>query len=163
MRGAKGAVLPLKKLVSVVRGLRRQGRTVAFTNGCFDILHVGHLDSLERIKKKADVLIVALNSDASVRRLKGVGRPLVRAKERARLLAALEPVDFVTIFSEDTPLKVIWAIRPDVLAKGGDWRPEQIVGSDIVKASGGRVISVPYMPGHSTTRLIKNIRVSGTI
>ncbi len=146
-----------------MRSLRREGRTVAFTNGCFDILHVGHLDSLERIKKKADVLIVALNSDASVRRLKGAGRPIVRAKERARLLAALEPVDFVTIFSEDTPLKVIQAIRPDVLAKGGDWKPEQIVGSDIVKASGGRVISVPYVSGHSTTRLIKNIRVAGTL
>ena len=139
--------------------MKRQGRRIAFTNGCFDLLHVGHLDAFERIKRQADCLIVAVNSDASIRRLrKGLGRPIVPAKERARLVAALKPVNYVTLFSEETPLKVIRAIRPDVLAKGGDWKRKKIVGGDFVKSTGGRVIAVPYLQGHSTTRLIERIQ-----
>ncbi len=151
-------VLPLPILVRVVRRLRRQGKRFAFTNGCFDLLHVGHLSYLERIKRHADLLIVAVNSDSSVRRLKGFGRPVVPARERARLVAALKPVDYVTIFSESTPLKVIRAIRPDLLAKGGDWKAEKIVGARWVRSYGGRVMVVPYLRGHSSSVLIERSR-----
>ncbi len=148
-------VLPLKKLLPILRKLKKQGQRIAFTNGCFDLLHIGHLAYLEQIKKRADVLVVAINTDASVRRLKGPGRPLVAAAERARLVAALKPVDFVTLFSEPTPLKVIRAVRPDLLAKGGDWKADRIVGVEIVKSYGGWVAVIPTVKGHSTTRLIE--------
>jgi D-beta-D-heptose 7-phosphate kinase/D-beta-D-heptose 1-phosphate adenosyltransferase len=154
-----GAVLPLNKLVSTVRKLRARRKKIAFTNGCFDLLHVGHLDSLERIKRKADILVVAVNSDASVRGLKGKGRPVVPAKERARMVAGLKPVDYVVIFSEKTPLRVIAALQPDLLAKGGDWKPSAIVGSSLVRACGGKVVSVPYLKGHSTTRILENVHL----
>lgn len=152
------SILPLNQLVRLVRRLRRQGKRIAFTNGCFDLLHIGHLAYLEQIKKKADLLVVAVNTDASVRRLKGPGRPLVRAAERARLVAALKPVDYVTLFSEPTPLKVIRAIRPDLLAKGGDWTADRIVGAKLVKSYGGRVAVIQYIAGRSTTRLIRKSR-----
>ena len=148
-------VLPLKKLLPILRKLKRQGKRIAFTNGCFDLLHIGHLSYLERIKPRADILVVAINTDASVRRLKGRGRPIVPAPERARLLAALRPVDFVTFFSEPTPLNVIRAVRPDLLAKGGDWQADRIVGAKFVKSIGGRVAVIPYVAGHSTTRLLE--------
>ena len=152
-------VLSLAKLQQVVRRLRRRGKRVAFTNGCFDLLHAGHLDYLEKIKSKADILVVAVNSDRSVRGLKkGPGRPLVPEKERARLVAALKPVDFVVVFSEPTPLKVIQALQPDVLAKGGDWKKEAIVGRDLVERRGGKVVVVPFLKGYSTTGLVKRIR-----
>ncbi len=151
-------VLALNRLVSVVRRLRRQGKTIAFTNGCFDLLHAGHLDYLQRIKKKADCLIVAVNSDSSVRKIKGPHRPIIPVKERSALVAALKPVDYVTIFPETTPLKVIGVVKPDILAKGGDWKPNQIVGGDLVKSSGGRVLVIPYLKKHSTSRLIQRIR-----
>ena len=155
---AASRVLPLNRLLSLIRRERRRGRAIAFTNGCFDLLHSGHLDTFERIKRHADFLVVAVNSDASVRRLKGPRRPLVPARERARLVAALKPVDAVTIFSESTPLKLIRLIRPDILAKGGDWRPEDIVGRRIVESTGGKVLVTPYLKGHSTTRLLHRIR-----
>ena len=151
-------VLSLPDLVRVVRRLRRQGKRIAFTNGCFDLLHVGHLSYLERIKRRADVLVVSVNSDSSVRRLKGPGRPVVPARERARLVAALKPVDYVTIFSEATPLKVIRAIRPHLLAKGGDWKAQEIVGREWVESHGGQVLVVPYLQDHSTSRLIQRSR-----
>ncbi len=147
-------VLPLSRLLPLVRRLRRQKRTIAFTNGCFDLLHVGHLESFERIKRRADCLIVGVNSDSSVQRLKGPRRPLVPARQRARLVAALKAVDYATIFSETTPLKLIRAIRPDLLAKGGDWSKEKIVGRAVVEASGGRVWATPFIEGHSTSRLV---------
>ena len=151
-------ILPLNQLVRVVRRLKARGKRVAFTNGCFDLLHAGHLDYLTRIKRKADCLIGAVNSDASVRRLKkGPGRPVVPEKERAALVAALKPVDYVTIFSESTPLKVIRALKPDLLAKGGDWKPDRIVGRETVEAAGGRVLVIPFLKGYSTTRLIQRI------
>ena len=158
MTGSNRRVFPLSRLTAITRRLQRKGKTVAFTNGCFDLLHVGHLDVLERIKRRADVLVVAVNSDASVRRLKGPGRPLVPARERARLIAALQPVDYVTLFSEPTPLNAIRAIRPDLLAKGGDWTRERIVGAGFVESHGGRVVVVPYLKGRSTTRLLEKIR-----
>ena len=154
------SVLPLYRLLPIVRRLRRQGKVVAFTNGCFDLLHIGHLDTLERIKKEADYLIVAVNSDASVRRLKGPGRPVVPAAERARLIASLKPVDYAFIFSEETPLKVIQAIRPNLLAKGADWKLDKIIGKEVVEASGGRILAVPYRKNHSTTRLLHRLRAA---
>ena len=150
-------VLPLKQLLPVVRRLQRQGKIVAFTNGCFDILHIGHLDAMEQIKRHADCLIVAINSDASVRRLKGPGRPVVPAAERARMMASLKPVDYVVLFSEDTPLKVIQTLRPNLLAKGADWKLDKIVGKEVVESAGGRVLAVPYKKNHSTTRLLQRI------
>ena len=155
---AKSRVVSLRQLLPTVRRLRRQGKTVAFTNGCFDLLHAGHLDYLEKIKRRADCLIVGINSDASVRRLKGSGRPILPLQERARLLASLKPVDYVTAFSEPTPFALIQAIRPNLLAKGGDWQKEKIVGRHIVESSGGKVLVIPYLKGHSTTGLIRRIR-----
>ena len=154
-------VLSLAELARRLKRLRRRGKRIAFTNGCFDLLHAGHLDYLEKVKSRADILVVALNSDRSVRRLKkGPGRPLVPERERARLVAALKPVDFAVIFSEPTPLKVIQALQPDLLAKGGDWKKETIVGREVVERRGGKVVVIPYLKGHSTTGLVKRIRRS---
>ncbi|MCS6818040.1 MAG: D-glycero-beta-D-manno-heptose 1-phosphate adenylyltransferase [Blastocatellia bacterium] len=138
--------------------LRREGRRVVFTNGCFDLLHPGHIRFLQQAKALGDVLIVAINSDASVRALKGPGRPIFPERERAEMLAALEAVDYVTIFDDLTPRALIAALLPDVLVKGGDWRLEEIVGREEVEAAGGRVLSLPYHEGYSTTRLIERIR-----
>ena len=136
---------------------RRQGRTIAVTNGCFDLIHAGHVQYLERIKRLADVLVVGINSDASVHRLKGAGRPLMPARDRARVLAGLRAVDYVVVFEEDTPLALIRTVRPDLLAKGSDWAASKIVGADVVRRAGGRVVRVPYLAGRSTTRLIEKI------
>lgn len=130
---------------------------MAFTNGCFDLLHAGHVQYLERIKRLADVLVVGVNSDRSVRRLKGPGRPLVPVRDRARLLAALRAVDYVTIFHETTPERLIRAVKPDVLAKGADWAAGEIVGADLVHRWGGRVSRIPLLPGRSTSGLIRKI------
>lgn len=131
----------------------RRGRTVVFTNGCFDLVHAGHLKVLEWAKKRGDILVVGLNSDASVRRLKGPRRPILPLADRAALLAALKPVDFVTWFSEDTPRSLIQRLRPDVLVKGGDWSPTTIVGREFVK----KVVRVPLLKGRSTTGIIATI------
>lgn len=135
-----------------------RGKRLVFTNGCFDLLHKGHVTYLERARAQGDALVVALNSDASVRRLKGTGRPLNSLADRAEVIAALEAVDFVTWFSEDTPLKTILKIRPDVLVKGGDWKADQIVGGREVKTWGGKVKSLTFVPGRSTTKLIQKAR-----
>jgi rfaE bifunctional protein nucleotidyltransferase chain/domain len=135
--------------------LRRQRKRIVFTNGCFDLIHPGHVRYLRAAKRLGDVLVVALNSDASVRRLKGPQRPLVPLRDRCEVVAALEMVDYVTVFKEDTPYKVIAQLRPDVLVKGGDWKPGEIVGADIVRARGGIVGSLPFASGYSTTRLVK--------
>jgi|ERR1035437_2331743 rfaE bifunctional protein nucleotidyltransferase chain/domain len=137
--------------------LRRHGKRVVFTNGCFDLIHPGHVRYLRAAKRLGDVLVVALNSDASVRRLKGPTRPLVRQRDRCEVMAALEMVDFVTVFSEDTPYKLITRLQPDVLVKGGDWTSDRIVGADIVRARGGTVRSLRFAPGYSTTRLVERI------
>ena len=137
---------------------RRRGRTVVFTNGCFDLLHYGHVRYLEAAKRKGDVLIVGLNTDASVRRLKGRGRPVTPQKERAAVLAALACVDYVTLFNEDTPLRLIRAVRPDVLVKGGDWKRSRIVGASDVASYGGRVLRIPLVKGRSTTGLLKRLK-----
>jgi D-beta-D-heptose 7-phosphate kinase/D-beta-D-heptose 1-phosphate adenosyltransferase len=142
-------------------GLPRQaGRRVVFTNGCFDLLHPGHLRGFEMARELGDVLIVGLNSDASVRQLKGPGRPVIPECERAEILASFEAVDAVVIFDELTPRNVIARLLPDVLVKGGDWAGDQIVGREEVEAAGGRVVSIPVVPGYSTTAILQKIRDS---
>jgi D-beta-D-heptose 7-phosphate kinase/D-beta-D-heptose 1-phosphate adenosyltransferase len=139
--------------------LRRQGKRIVFTNGCFDLIHPGHVRYLRAARRLGDVLVVAVNTDASVRRLgKGPGRPLNRERDRAEVLAALEMVDYVTLFGEETPVALIRELRPDVLVKGGDWTPDRIAGADIVRSYGGRVRSLPFAAGYSTTRLIAKMR-----
>ena len=137
---------------------KRNGRCIVFTNGCFDLLHPGHIGSLEQARALGDALIVGLNSDASVRQLKGAGRPVLPERERAEILAALECVDAVVIFDELTPREVIARLLPDILVKGGDWPGDQIVGREEVEAAGGRVVSVPVVPGYSTTEILQKIR-----
>lgn len=153
----KSKIKSASALVRIVRSLRRCGRRVVFTNGCFDILHAGHVSYLESARKKGDVLVVGINSDSSVRRLKGRHRPVVPQARRAEVVAALESVDYVVIFPEDTPERLILALRPDVLVKGGDWKIEDIVGSRFVLENGGRVCSVKFVRGLSTTSLIRKI------
>jgi rfaE bifunctional protein nucleotidyltransferase chain/domain len=135
-----------------------QNKTVVFTNGCFDIIHPGHIHVLERARSMGDVLIVGLNSDASVVRLKGPSRPVFNEGARATVLSALKAVDYVTIFNEDTPFDLIKFFRPDVLVKGGDWPIEKIVGYDFVTSYGGHVFSIPYVEGYSTTNVISLIK-----
>jgi len=141
---------------------KRNGRRVVFTNGCFDLLHPGHIGSLEQARALGDALIVGLNSDASVRQLKGAGRPVLPERERAEILAALEFIDAVLIFDELTPREVIARLLPDVLVKGGDWPGDQIVGREEVEAAGGRVVSIPVLPGYSTTAILQKIREGAT-
>ena len=154
-------VLALPALRRRVATHRRAGQRVVFTNGVFDLLHPGHVRYLRAAKRLGDVLVVGLNSDRSVRRLaKGPERPLVRERDRAEVLAALEMVDYVTIFGQDTPYELIRALRPDVLVKGGDWTVDRIVGADLVLARGGRVKSLRFAPGYSTTALVERIKAA---
>ncbi|MDP8265061.1 MAG: D-glycero-beta-D-manno-heptose 1-phosphate adenylyltransferase [Candidatus Aceula lacicola] len=152
-----------KKIVSLtvlkkkIVALRKKGLKIIFTNGCFDLLHVGHVNYLEKIKGDRDVLIVAVNSDASVKKIKTKGRPIQSQESRAGVVAGLEAVDFVTIFSEETPYETIKALKPDVLVKGADWKSKGIVGEDIVKVNGGRVKLVKYLKGFSTTNIVKAV------
>ena len=138
--------------------LRREGRRVAFTNGCFEILHAGHVELLERARAEADFLIVAVNDDASVRRLKGPERPVVPLEERLAVLGAVRFVDLLVPFPEDTPLRLVELLLPDVLVKGADWPLDGIVGREAVEAAGGRVVRVPLRPGVSTTELLRRAR-----
>jgi D-beta-D-heptose 7-phosphate kinase/D-beta-D-heptose 1-phosphate adenosyltransferase len=137
-----------------VRGWRAQGLRVGFTNGCFDLLHPGHVKVLAKARAECDRLVVGLNGDASVRRLKGEGRPVQNALARADVLAALEAVDLVVLFEQDTPLELIERLRPTVLVKGGDYRREDVIGREVVEADGGHVVLVELVPGHSTTDIV---------
>ncbi len=153
---------PASKVVSREEAVRLAGPgrafRLVFTNGCFDLLHPGHVQCLGRARELGDVLLVAVNSDASVRRLgKGPGRPLVGERSRAEVVAALECVDLVTVFDEDTPREVVAALVPDVLVKGGDYSEEEVAGARTVRASGGEVVIVPLLPGHSTSRLLERM------
>jgi len=144
------------------RDLQGRGQKVVFTNGCFDLLHPGHLRYLEEARSLGDALIIGVNTDLSVTRLgKGLGRPLTPEADRARVLAACACVDRVVLFAEDTPLALITLLTPDILVKGGDYQLDEIVGREVVLARGGRVVALPFVPGYSTTRLIDRIR-SGT-
>lgn len=147
-------------LAAVATGERESGKRIVFTNGCFELLHVGHVRYLAAAREAGDLLIVGLNSDASVRRLKGPPRPLVPQTARAEVLAALAAVDWVTIFEQDTPESLIRGLRPDVIVKGGDWAPERVVGREIVEAYGGSVIIVPTVEGFSTSALAERIRAN---
>ena len=138
---------------------KRNGRRVVFTNGCFDLLHPGHIETLEKARNLGDALVVGVNSDRSVRESKGAGRPILPERERAEILAALECVDGVVIFDEPTPQEIISALLPDVLVKGGDWASDQIVGREDVEAAGGKVVSIPVLAGYSTTAILEKIRM----
>jgi len=153
-----GKIRELSELKTIVTKAKAKGQKVVFTNGCFDLLHLGHVHLLREAKKMGDLLVVALNSDRSVKKIKGSNRPILPETERAELLAALEAVDYVTLFNEPDPSKVIEELKPDVLVKGGDWTKGQVIGGELVEQNGGKVAVVPYLQGHSTTKIIEAIR-----
>lgn len=155
-----GQVVSQDELILHVAERKRNGQRVVFTNGCFDLLHPGHIRLLEEARALGDALVVAINSDASVRRIKGNRRPVIPEHERAEVLAALEAVDYVVVFDEPTPQGLIARVLPDVLVKGSDWGSDEVVGRAEVEAAGGRVVSIPFEPGYSTTNLIERIRNS---
>ena len=150
-------LFPAAALANRLASFRREGKRIVFTNGCFDLLHPGHIHTLTQAKALGDVLVVAINSDASVKRLKGERRPILNQEERAVMLSALAMVDYVTIFAENTPLEVIRLLLPDVLVKGGDWGADAVVGREVVEANGGEVVLIPYQAGFSTTDIIERI------
>ena len=144
-------------LTPLIEQERTNGRLVVFTNGCFDLLHAGHVKYLQAARQLGDLLVLGLNSDASVRRLKGPKRPLINEEERAHILAALDCIDYVCLFDEDTPLELIAALRPQILVKGGDYTTDAVVGRDIVESYGGRVELIPFVDGKSTTNIIEKV------
>jgi len=150
-------ILKLSDLIQRLESLRKSGKQIVFTNGCFDILHVGHVRYLAAARSEGDVLVVGLNSDASVKSIKPDNRPIVNQEQRAEVLAGLSVVDFITIFDESDPMPLIRAIKPDILVKGADWNEKEIVGADVVKAYGGKVVRVEVVPGISTSRIIRRI------
>ncbi len=151
-------IMSTDALIKERQHLRREGKRLVFTNGCFDLLHPGHVSYLRQARSLGDALVVALNSDRSVRNIKGPCRPILNQQERAEVIAALEAVDYVTIFDDETPRELIAAVLPDVLVKGGDWALDEIVGREEVEAAGGRVLSLPYIEGSSTTDIIERIK-----
>jgi D-beta-D-heptose 7-phosphate kinase/D-beta-D-heptose 1-phosphate adenosyltransferase len=152
-----GKVQTLPRALEQIARWRHRGHAVGFTNGCFDLLHPGHVSLIEQARAACDRLVLGLNSDASVRRLKGEGRPVQSETARAAVLASLAAVDLVVIFAEDTPAELIAAIRPDILVKGADYRIEEVVGADLVQSWGGKVVLAELKPGHSTTATIRRI------
>ncbi len=153
----RSKILKLTDLIQMVKDLRKSGKQIVFTNGCFDILHVGHVRYLVAARSEGDVLVVGLNSDASVKSIKPDDRPIVTQAQRAEVLAGLTFVDFITIFDESDPLALISAIKPDILVKGADWKEKEIVGADVVTAYSGKVVRVEVVPGISTSRIIRRI------
>ncbi|MFH1360562.1 MAG: D-glycero-beta-D-manno-heptose 1-phosphate adenylyltransferase [Candidatus Omnitrophota bacterium] len=151
-------IVNVKTLKRILPAWKKRGRTIAFTNGCFDLLHVGHIDYLEKSKKLNRILVVGLNSDASVKKIKGHKRPINSQNNRARVLAALSCVDYVVIFHEADPYRLVQALKPDVLIKGADWKNKKVIGNDIVRALHGKVELIKYLKGYSTTNLIRLIR-----
>jgi len=150
-------IQPLSKLVKIREELRRQGKKVVFTNGCFDLLHSGHIHLFREAKKLGDVLLVAVNDDASVEKIKGAFRPVFPLEERLEVLEAIGDVDYLTFFSEETPQEIIASLLPDVLVKGGDWSPEEVVGRSEVEEAGGEVVVIPYLKGYSSSAIIEKI------
>ena len=151
-------IFGLDQAIAFVNGLHTARKTVVFTNGVFDLLHPGHVRYLQQARLLGDALIVGVNSDRSVRSIKGEGRPITPESERAEILAALKPVDAVVLFDDDTPHALIRKLQPDVLVKGADWGEESIIGRDVVEARGGKVVRVPFATGYATTRIIQKIR-----
>ena len=148
----------LDELTEMTKRLKKEGKKIIFTNGCFDLLHLGHIRYLKEARRLGDILLIGLNSDNSVRSLKGKDRPLVKEKDRAEILSALEMVDYIVIFNELTPKNLIDKIVPDVLVKGGDWRKEEVVGRNTVEVQGGKVVIIPEIKGYSTSTLISKIQ-----
>lgn len=146
-----------EELRKIVEALKLEGKQIVFTNGCFDLLHVGHIRYLEKAKGLGDILIVGVNSDRSVRMIKGPERPILPEEERAEVLSGLGCIDYIILFDEPTPLELIAQLQPHVLVKGGDWTKETTVGKEIVESSGGKVVILPFVEGHSTSNLIKTI------
>ena len=142
-------------LVRALSALRSKGKRIVFTNGCFDILHAGHIDYLSKARRLGDLLVVGLNSDSSVKKIKGKGRPINKEADRAKVLSSLYFVDYITSFNEATEENLIKKVKPDILVKGGDWKLEDIVGSSFVRSYGGKVKSVSFVKGYSTTSIIK--------
>lgn len=152
-----GKLVSLKELAHIRMDLKSSGKRVVFTNGCFDLLHRGHVDYLSNAKALGDVLIVGINSDESVKRIKGEGRPIVEEDDRAHIVAALASVDYVCLFGEDTPQEIIAQLVPDILVKGADWPLEKVVGREVVEAAGGSVKTIEFLPNRSTSRIIQKI------
>lgn len=157
-----GKIVSQEELIQVTAREKRAGRRVVFTNGCFDLLHPGHVRCLAEARALGDVLVVAINSDRSVRGNKGPERPIVPEQDRAEVMAALASVDYVTLFDEPTPRELISRVLPSILVKGADWALDQVAGREEVEAAGGRVVSIPLAPGYSTTNLVQRIRNAGT-
>jgi len=153
-----GNVVSLQELLVARKRIKNEGKRVVFTNGCFDILHRGHVEYLRKAKALGDVLVVGVNTDSSVRRIKGPDRPVIDESDRAFVLAALASVDYVCLFNEDTPYELIRALVPDILVKGADWAIEKVVGRDIVEAAGGSVQTIEFLPDRSTTGILERIR-----
>ena len=147
----------LQELKEIIDFNKKKGKKIVFTNGCYDLIHIGHIRCFQEGKKFGDVLVVGLNSDRSVRSIKGSPRPLIPQEERAEIISALEIVDYVTIFDQDDPLEIITFIKPDILVKGGDWNIDTIVGREVVESYGGRVFALPLVSGISTTQIIDTI------
>ncbi|HEV8130348.1 MAG TPA: D-glycero-beta-D-manno-heptose 1-phosphate adenylyltransferase [Acidobacteriota bacterium] len=158
IRSAKEKICSREQAKRRVEDWKRAGEKVVFTNGCFDLLHPGHVQYLQKARSLGDRLVVAMNDDASVRKIKGAGRPVQPAPERAELLAALAAIDLVTLFAEVDPYNIIRELLPDILVKGADWPVDQIIGHDLVEAAGGKVMQIQFEPGYSTTQLIETIR-----
>ncbi|MBI4428339.1 MAG: D-glycero-beta-D-manno-heptose 1-phosphate adenylyltransferase [Ignavibacteriales bacterium] len=158
-----GKVTTLEELVRIRLEMRKSGKSVVFTNGCFDLLHRGHVEYLSNAKALGDVLIVGVNSDASVKRIKGEGRPIVDAEDRMHVLAALASVDYVCTFDEDIPQRIIAQLVPDILVKGADWPLDKVVGREVVEAAGGSVKTIEFLPHRSTTRIIEKISRPATV
>lgn len=156
-----GKIKTRGELQKILHNLKRLGKRIVFTNGCFDILHIGHVRCLEEAKKLGDILIVAINTDRSVRSIKGPSRPLVPEAERAEVLSALACVDYVVTFDESDPLSLISSLKPHVLVKGGDWKPEAVVGREVVEREGGRVVIIPQVQGVSTSTIADRIGKKG--
>jgi D-beta-D-heptose 7-phosphate kinase/D-beta-D-heptose 1-phosphate adenosyltransferase len=158
-RPPEAKLLSRAALQGEIARLRASARRIVFTNGCFDLLHAGHVQYLTQAARLGDVLVVGLNSDSSVRRLKGSTRPVNGEHDRAQVVAALAAVSFVTVFEEDTPLELITRLAPDVLVKGGDYKPDEIVGAELVRTRGGRVVILPFVEGRSTTQILARARL----
>jgi len=151
----KSKIKNAKNLAKTLSSLKRKGKRIVFTNGCFDILHVGHVDYLSRAKRLGDILVVGLNSDSSVKKIKGKNRPINKESDRAKVLSSLYFVDYITPFSETTPENLIKKLKPDILVKGGDWKAKDIVGSSFVRSYGGKIKSISFVKGYSTTSIIE--------
>jgi D-beta-D-heptose 7-phosphate kinase/D-beta-D-heptose 1-phosphate adenosyltransferase len=160
-RGGEGKIRSVDSLLAELAWRRKRNQKIVFTNGCFDVIHRGHIEYLKFCKERGDVVVVGLNSDSSVRAIKGTGRPIHNQIDRAAVLASLETVDYITIFDESTPINLIKKVRPDVLVKGQDWQKKGVVGAEFVKSCGGRLILAPLVKGKSSTLIIERITSQG--